>query len=85
MPSIPQQPPEERPRGPAPPQPLPHSRTAGRDTWPRHPPGSGGLRHLTLSPASVPPAVRRWPPALHSYLPQALRRTAAMGHGQPLL
>lgn len=36
MPSILQQPLEERPQGPAPPQPLPHSRTAGRDTWPQH-------------------------------------------------
>ena len=36
VPWILQQPLEERPRGPTPPQPLPHSRTAGRDTWPQH-------------------------------------------------
>lgn len=67
----------------------PASATAPQqDCWPGQlataPPGSGGLRRLTLSPASVPLAVRRWPPALRSFLPQALRRTAAMGHGRPL-
>lgn len=51
---------EERPLA------RPASATAPQqDCWPdtlaRHLPGSGGPRHPTCPPASVPPAVRRWP------------------------